>query len=72
MSSAADRAARRRATWTIRRVERDDGRAPCPADPAERIAMVEVLSQRAWALSGKPFPTYDRHEMPIVVIRGSR
>ena len=37
--------------------------------PAERIRMVEVLSRRAWELSGQPFPQVSRSSMPIVVLR---
>lgn len=72
MSTAAERAARRRETWSIHRVDRDPGTAPCPEDPGERIAMVEVLSQRAWALSGRPLPDYERASMPIKIIRAER
>jgi len=33
----------------------------------ERLEMVETLSVEAWALTGKPFPSYARHEMPVVL-----
>ncbi|MFT7518426.1 MAG: hypothetical protein ACI9MC_000557 [Kiritimatiellia bacterium] len=69
MSTAAERAADRRATWTIKRLERDDGRAPCPEDRGARLVLVEELSLRAWKLSGEPLPQYCRKEMPMVVIR---
>ncbi|HEX9092725.1 MAG TPA: hypothetical protein VF902_01960 [Coriobacteriia bacterium] len=32
----------------------------------ERLQMVEELSAEAWALTGKPLPSYPRHETPIV------
>ncbi|MFK7926579.1 MAG: hypothetical protein AB8H79_00205 [Myxococcota bacterium] len=72
MSTAAERAAHRRATWIVERMERDDGRAPCPVDPGARLVLVEELSQRAWELSGRPVPRYRRTEMPVTVIRASR
>ena len=31
----------------------------------ERLEMVEALSVEAWTLTGKPFPSYARHEMPV-------
>ncbi len=34
--------------------------------PEERLEMVETLSVEAWTLTGKPFPSYSRHEMPVV------
>ena len=37
--------------------------------PEERLAMVWELTLRAWALSGRPIPTYERHEMPVIIQR---
>ena len=37
--------------------------------PEERLAMVWELTMRAWALSGRPIPSYERSEMPVVVRR---
>lgn len=34
-----------------------------------RLEMVSILTRRMWELSGKPFPTYTRREMPGRVIR---
>ena len=34
--------------------------------PEERLAMVAVLSAEAWALTGKPLPSYSRQETPVV------
>lgn len=31
----------------------------------ERLALVAVLSRRAWALSQRPLPTYTRQTMPV-------
>jgi hypothetical protein len=36
---------------------------------AERLDMVATLSQRAWELTGKPFPTLPRSEWPVRIIR---
>lgn len=35
----------------------------------ERLAMLWELSGRAWALTGRPFASYRREEMPGRVIR---
>ncbi len=35
--------------------------------PEERLEMVETLSVEAWALTGKPFPSYRRDEMPVTL-----
>jgi hypothetical protein len=68
-STPASRAAARRANWTFTR-----GHAPAvPLDstPGERLAMVWALTVDAWAMSGKPFPTYSRAETPCSMVRGS-
>ena len=36
----------------------------------ERLAMLRELTERAWRLSGQPFPTYPRHDVPGRVARG--
>lgn len=33
----------------------------------ERVAAVAVITEQAWALAGRPFPTYARATMPVVV-----
>jgi hypothetical protein len=33
----------------------------------ERVAAVDVLTREAWALSGRPFPSYTRSTMPVAV-----
>ncbi len=33
----------------------------------ERLEMVETLSVEAWALSGRPFPSYARDETPVML-----
>ena len=37
--------------------------------PAERIAMMWVLAESAWRLAGRPWPTYDRGNMPARLFR---
>ncbi|MFO0601195.1 MAG: hypothetical protein U0228_38150 [Myxococcaceae bacterium] len=37
----------------------------------ERFAMVWRLTLDAWALSGKPMPSYTRATMPIHITRGT-
>lgn len=44
------------------------GQPPKPATPGEGVALVLELSALAWQRSGKPLPSYQRHEMPIRVI----
>jgi hypothetical protein len=35
----------------------------------ERLAMVEELSRQAWELSGRPWPSYTRAEIPVRIFR---
>ena len=37
--------------------------------PEQRVAMVWELTRGAWALSGRPMPTYARAEMPVRMVR---
>jgi len=37
--------------------------------PAERLALVWELTLRAWALMGRPIPSYSRDRMPVEVRR---
>ena len=34
---------------------------------AERVELVETLTREAWAISGKPLPTYSRADCPVRV-----
>ena len=36
---------------------------------AERFAMVALLSERMWELTGRPVPSYSRAEIPARVVR---
>lgn len=35
----------------------------------ERVALVWTLSERMWELTGQPFPTYARSEIPVRIQR---
>ena len=35
----------------------------------ERLALVSLLSRRAWATTGRPYPAYTRSAMPIRITR---
>ena len=73
--SAFEDRRRARAAWPMRRV---DLRAETLTDSRyrasieERTALVWELTREAWALTGKPMPTYDRSEMPGTIIRRDR
>lgn len=71
---AAARLARaaERGTWPIRRFLTHDAPSPdltATTSPAERLAMVQRLTLDAWAMSGRPLPSYGRADMPGRVIR---
>lgn len=73
-SSRESRAAARRARlvgqvdeggpWAGGLVDRDQDRPPVGRTEVERLQMVREASERAWALSGRPFPDDDRASMP--------
>ncbi|MBL8900731.1 MAG: hypothetical protein JNM84_24075 [Planctomycetes bacterium] len=35
----------------------------------QRLAMLEELSRQAWELSGRPWPSYTRAEIPVRIFR---
>ncbi|HEV8358091.1 MAG TPA: hypothetical protein VGQ17_15165 [Gemmatimonadales bacterium] len=35
----------------------------------ERLALVAILSRRAWATTGRPLPGYARASMPVTISR---
>ena len=37
--------------------------------PEQRLAMVWELTMRAWALTGRPLPEYDRRRIPVKIHR---
>lgn len=64
-----------RSSWPVRRFRlgsepSDDLRGQTTA--AERLAMMWELAERAWLLSGRGVPDYDRASIPGRVIRPSR
>ncbi len=66
MSSLADRNRLRARIYPLGGEPGDDLSASTTV--AERLQMVAVLSAEAWALSGRPLPTYQRHEIPIAIV----
>jgi hypothetical protein len=57
-----------RASWPVRVYRLGAG----PGDdlsgqtaPAQRLAMMWPLALEAWALTGRPLPSYGRHEVPV-------
>ncbi|MGH6691264.1 MAG: hypothetical protein ACREF4_11385 [Gammaproteobacteria bacterium] len=73
-SAGTERARRRaaRARWPVKRFALADQ----PPDDlsgtttaAERLAMMWELAESAWKIAGRPWPTYDRSNIPARVIR---
>ena len=70
MTSADRRAARQRITARVMRLGEEPGDDLSGVTTAEeRLEMVAELSKRMWELTGKPWPSYSRSEMPGRVIR---
>ncbi len=74
MATDKDRAtrARARSDWPVRKFKLGEE----PSDDlsetttaAERLAMMWPLAVQAWALAGKPLPTYERSNIPIRIYR---
>jgi hypothetical protein len=66
---AAARAAAR-SSWPVRRFrlgEEPGDDLSASTTPLERLAMIEVLSREAWALTGRPLPEYRRADAPVRV-----
>jgi hypothetical protein len=63
------RAAARRARISIRRAALGDDVDVQAIGGREAIALAAELSRAAWALSGRPFPCYDRAHTPYVFAR---
>jgi hypothetical protein len=40
-----------------------------PVRGAEALSLVTILTREAWTLSGRPWPTYTRAEIPIEFVR---
>ena len=70
MTSIDRRAARRQMSVKVYRMGEEPGDdLSASTTAAERLAMVEELSKRMWALTGRATPSYSRSQMPIRVIR---
>lgn len=39
-----------------------------PSTAEERLALVETLTREAWALAGRPLPSYARGDAPVRVV----
>ncbi len=63
------RADARRGRITVSRVEEGAPREAAVRG-AEAVTLVTQLSRAAWSLSGRPWPTYDRANMPGKLFRG--
>jgi len=63
--SAPDRSRMTARVVSLRSAEAEDARMGGSAE--DRVAAVSELTAEAWRLSGRPFPTYSRATMPIVV-----
>ncbi len=46
---------------------REAGESRVGGTPSERLALLTELSLSAWALTGRPLPTYTRATMPISI-----
>jgi|KBSSwiStaDraftv2_1062776.scaffolds.fasta_scaffold352145_2 hypothetical protein len=69
---AKERRREARASWPVARARLGEE----PSDdlsevttPAERIAMMWVLAESAWTVARRPWPTYDRRNMPARLFR---
>jgi hypothetical protein len=61
---------RRNLTYRVVPLESDEARdARLGSTVNERLDMVIELSRAAWIASGRPFPQYERHNMPIRLSR---
>ena len=66
---AKERRREARASWPVTREASALGEEPSDdlsevTTPAERIAMMWVLAESAWTVARRPWPTYDRRNMP--------
>lgn len=71
-SSAASTPPRRLTTARVVRLgDASDDDLSGVLGPAERVELVGTLSRRMWELTGRPFPSYTRADMPGRVVRRS-
>lgn len=64
----ARRAEERRRTWSSDLTILDGHSNHAVATPEAALSVMWELAQQAWALSGRPFPTYSRATMPGVLV----
>jgi hypothetical protein len=67
-----ERAAARSARITMRRVRLDEASDDEPVRGPAAISLVTQLTRAAWALSGRPFPTCARAELPYAFVPRER
>lgn len=65
----ANRSAWRGGVYRLGAEPPDDLRAITTAE--ERLEILDVLTKRAWSLTGAPFPDYRRENIPARVVRPS-
>lgn len=56
----------------VRRGSREEGEAIVGGSAARRVALVGELSERAWALTGRPRPVYSRDSIPVAKVVRTR
>ena len=69
---AEERRRAARARWPIARFrlgEEPPDNLSEVTTPAERIAMMWTLAESAWKVAGRPWPTYDRPNIPARLFR---
>jgi hypothetical protein len=64
-------AARRNRPWpvVVRSIREEPADEWGTMTSEERVALVWTLSARMWELTGRPFPSYKRSEMPVRIRR---
>jgi hypothetical protein len=75
MLERAERRRQRAAEWPVRRYDLGSEPVRDPLDRStvnERIELMWPLAKEAWAVAGKPIPSYPRSEIPGVLVRRAR
>lgn len=72
--SDRQRRANERSSWSVRivrgRVGEHESAASDGTTAEQRLGMMWELVEQAWALAGRTIPDYQRHEMPVQILRG--
>lgn len=69
---AAERKRAARACWPIARFRLGEERSDDLSDvttPGQRVAMMWFLAESAWKVARRPWPTYDRRNIPARLFR---